>query len=648
MTIRSKVFGCGLALLVAANMFLTAESPAREKRAFQLDEEGMRPAAGVADCTYSVSPDKFLQASARNRRALSETTADIGSKVGGRIRAALSHETTLVAIVRKNFIDDFIFDAMEEDDIPYADLSTDEEFLRRVTVDLTGRVPSPDDVRQFLADASPNKRDGKIDALLASPEFVDRWTMFFGDLLKNTANASSQGFPRYIDGRNAFYNYIKRALQDNKPYNLFAKELIGATGDNFINGEANFIVGGRTAMGPAQDTYDTLAVQISTIFLGINSFDCLLCHSGAGHLNALSLWGSEVTRMQAWKMSAFFSRAQLQQQTVTQTPRVNKYIVSERTTGEYLLNTNSGNRTPRQPDGNVRAVTPEYVFTKALPPTGNYRASLAEMLTADTQFARAAVNYLWAEMMGMGIVDPPDQFDLARQDPNKPPPAPWKLQPSHPALLTALANEFIRSNYDLRHMLSLMARSTTYQLSSRFDGEWNVAYTAYFARKFVRRLDAEEIHDAITKATGLLSNYTVQGFDAPVQWAMQLPDTSEPRSNGQAQTFLNVFLRGNRDTNARSSEGSILQAMNLMNSAFVNTRIHNGNAGSLVNRLIAQKKDDNEVVEELYLSTLSRYPTAAEKAAALKALAVSANLRNSAIEDLQWTLINKVDFIYNY
>lgn len=647
MSVRANILGGSVAIFLMANVFLLPEAPGFQRRVLEPDDAGFRAAVTVADCTFSANPDKFLQATARHQKDLSETSITIGGKLG-RVRYASPEPTVRQPMQRKNFIDDFVFDKMEVDDIPYAGPATDQELLRRTSLDLTGRIPSSDEVRQFLADTGSDKLDKKIDALLASPEFVDRWTMFYGDLLKNVVNASTEANPRYVEGRNAYYNYIKDFVAANKPYNLFVKELISATGDSFDNPANYFIVGGSTSMGPAQDTYDTLAVQTSTYFLGLSSFDCLLCHSGAGHLNALNVWGTQTTRMQAWKMAAFFARERQSRVTVSTTPATYKYTVTEAATGDYSLNTTSGNRVARQPEGTVKTVTPEYLFTGGKPGSGGYRAGLAEMLTADFQFARASVNYLWAEMMGMGIVDPPDQFDLARQNPASPPPAPWTVQPSNPALLDALAREFVRSNYDVRHIIGLIAHSSAYQLSSQFDGDWSETYTPYFARKYVRRLMAEQVHDAVIKATGLLPNYTINGVTAPVHWAMQIPDpNNEPSSDGNARNFLNFFLRGNRDTIARSSEGSILQALQLMNSPVVNNRIHNGNAGSLVNRLIAQKKNDNEVIEELFLSTLSRYPTAAEKALALKALATPST-RNAGIEDLQWTLINKVDFIYNY
>ena len=147
----------------------------------------------------------------------------------------------------------------------------------------------------------------------------------------------------------------------------------------------------------------------------------------------------------------------------------------------------------------------------------------------------------------------------------------------------------LRSGYNVRRLLTTIAESSAYQLSSRFTEEWQPEYTSYFARKFVRRLWAEEVHDAIVMATGVPTSYGV-GQLPTVQWAMQLPEASpEPRSNGAVNTFLNLFLRGNRDQNARSGEATILQALNMMNNTFVTSRLRNATAGSTVNRLLADR-----------------------------------------------------------
>ena len=251
-------------------------------------------------------------------------------------------------------------------------------------------------------------------------------------------------------------------------------------------------------------------------------------------------------------------------------------------------------------------------------------------------------------MFNLALAEPVDQLDPARLDPNNPPPAPWTLQATHPMLLEKLANYLASSNWDLRGFLRLIAQSSAYQLSSRYDGDWNIQSVPLFARHYPRRLDAEEIHDAISSATGVFNKYTVQGFGDPIQFAMQLPDTSEPRSNGAVANFLNSFLRGNRDTTQRSQDSSILQQLNLMNDNFVVSRTKVAASPALM--AISKISDNSSAVEQIFLTFLSREPSAYEQAHALAYLqnATTATARSAAIEDLAWVAINKLDFLFSY
>src|SRR5205823_13953066 len=181
-----------------------------------------------------------------------------------------------------------------------------------------------------------------------------------------------------------------------------------------------------------------------------------------------------------------------------------------------------------------------------------WRDSFARMLTDDPMFARNLANRLWKQMFNLGLVDPVDTLDPARLDPSNPPPEPWDFQATHPVLLEKLAKALHDSNFDLRAFLKLLAQSNAYQLSSRYDGDWSLSYVPLFARHYARRLEGEEIHDAISKATAVFNKYTVSGFADPFQWAMQFPEPTEPTSNGAVATFMNAFLRGNRDTTTRN------------------------------------------------------------------------------------------------
>jgi hypothetical protein len=612
---------------------------------------GILVAAANKDCVFLSNPDEFTTNTERLRKSTSDLTTSISMHLYNASGDQAAQTLNAATVPRKNVIDDSIFGRMATAGIQAAPISSDVEFLRRVTLDLTGRIPSGADVVSFMFDTNPSKRDAKIDALIGTPEFIDKWTMFFGDLYK--VNAQATNINRDIYGRDAFYLYIKDAITRNKPYDQMALELISATGDGFAQGQADWPAGNTVAMGPAQDTYDGQAVNLASMFLGINVVDCLLCHDGARHLDTVNLWGSKQIRQNMWGLSAYFARARMTRTlevaaTPTQAARYS-YVVTDAPTGEYQLNTTSGNRVARQPVGGVSVIPPMNPFTGSsdIGAGESRRQAIARQVVSDFQFSRAIVNYIWQKFMVEAFVSPANTFDLARLDPANPPPAPWTLQPTNPELLDTLAHWFQANQFDLRALMSLIVKSTAYQLSATYPGNWDVKYVPYYARKYVRRLDAEEIHDAIAKATAIQGNYTLQGSNLPpVQWAMQFPDTREPRSNGAVATFLNSFGRGDRDTSFRRSDGSILQALNMLNSSVIQTRIHQANQGSHVATLLSETDSVGTIIWDLFLTTLNRGPTDQEVTVFLPVFQQQGN--RAAAENLQWVLLNKLDFLFNY
>jgi hypothetical protein len=588
----------------------------------------------------------------RNRtkaRALSAKTTQVSKALGTKAETHAAHKPA--SAYAAGSIDSYIFADLETNGIAPASPTTDWEFIRRVTLDLTGRIPTVDRVLRFVADTTPDKRAKLVDELLAAPAWADKWTMYFGDLYRNTANRASTGVNRSPAGRNSFYYWIKDSLTANKPYNQMATELITPLAEsNWDNGPINWLVGGAvTGAVPMQDSVDQMTANVFATFLGIGHMDCLLCHNGRGHLDSLSLWASTTTRYQAWQTASFLSHTQAQLLSNA------FWALRENTRGyttDYALNTTDGNRPARQPPGNCNPgdacsfLTPQYIFSdNAETSGGNYRATLARHVTGDFQFARATVNYIWEQLFGRGIVDPVDEFDPARLDPDNPPPAPWTLQPSNAGLLNSLAKHFVDSGYNLKSLMREIAVSDTYQLSSRYEGEWSVAFEPYFARKFVRRLWAEEIHDAVTLSSGILPDYA-GGFAGVANYAMQLPDVvAMPIVENDVSKFLDAFLRGNRDDQLRREEGSILQSLGQMNSSFVDYR-----AGVGSSKLIADNYDrpDRDLVRALFLAVLSRYPTDDELTKSLASLSADGVPRYDAVQDLVWALYNKVDFIFNY
>ena len=617
--------------------------------------------------------DALRRASGMPERRLSATTDAVGKMLGyvpGGSRTYNFDQTHTAGS-----IDSYIFADFKANGIQPAPNTTDWEFVRRITLDLTGRIPTPDRVLTFVADTAPDKRAKLIEELLAKPEWIDKWTMYFGDLYLNTSNRASTSLNRFPQGRNAFYGWIKDSLTKGKPYNQMATELISAsTGNTYNDGPSNFLVGSVVTMGPSQDIMDQMTASTFDVFLGMTHVNCLLCHNGRGHLDAISLWASRTTRYQAWQLASHMSRTSTAKIPVDPSNN-NIYYWSLLTnqknfTADYALNTVTGNRPARVAPTGCKAgqpcymVQPQYILNGTSPKPGeDYRASLARNITGDMQFARATVNYLWAYFFGRGMVDPPDTFDPARLDPDNPPPAPWTLQPSNARLLNALAQHFIASNFDLKALMREIVNSETYQLSSRYPGQWSAAWEPYFARKFVRRLWGEEIIDGVAQSSGsfpcttvvagacTVAGYAVTGWselgmDNP-SYAMQFPDVIN--TNGTTNAFLDSFLRGNRDDQPRRSDGSILQALNLMNASLIEGKLALTGAtpGALI--VASAGLNNSDAVNRLFLTILSRYPSAAEMSTALASLpTANGAARNSAIQDLAWSLYNKVDFVFNY
>jgi hypothetical protein len=547
-------------------------------------------------------------------------------------------------------IDYYIFSALQSAGAAPAPPTNDYEFIRRATLDLTGRIPTPDRVLSFVADTTPNKRANLVDELIARPEWIDKWTMWFGDHFQ--INSQNSQIRRYPDGVKAFNDYMRASLQANKPYNQVATDLITATGPNsYTDGTLNLIAGGVVTGGPIQDDFDQTTANIADMLLGIAHVNCLLCHNGRGHLDTLSLWGSTTTRYQAWQLASYLSHTQARNTPVDAAVANQPYYwsVTDNTPAaktDYPLNTTTGNRPARQPVGTDKNVAPMYIFNGDTPKAGsNYRASLAQEIVNDPQFARATVNFFWAYFFGVGLVDPPDQFDPSRLDPANPPAAPWTLQPSNPALLNSLAQQFISNKYDLKWLMRTIVNSQAYQLSSRYNGTYNPAWDSLYARKFVRRLWSEEVHDAIAQSSNILPVYAVAS-NGNLTWAMQFPEPlNTPTANSAVTPFLDAFLRGNRDDEVRTGDGSISQALDLMNDPFVITRTKStGPLTSLLPQSINLPND--QLVNKLFLNVLSRYPTSAEMTTAIGIL--TTGTRSTSAENLLWSLYNKVDFVFNY
>src|SRR5579864_4238281 len=331
-------------------------------------------------------PPKHPEKSAPARGRLNKLTEEIAPKT--------SHASVQPVPIR-NLIDEFIFSKMERDHVPHAGLSTDAEFLRRVHLDLSGRLPEPEVIRKFLADQDPAKREKMIDSLLATPiegkidkpetPFLDKWTYFFGDLFRNSAAELG------VRGRNLLRDYIYSALLLNVPYNELVHDLLTAqTRDNFVDGAANFLLRDHVddfndVLVNQTDSYDEMAISTSKYFLGVN-LECVSCHDGKGHLDKINLWLSQVRRAQLWRQAAFFSKLSMDRPFGIG----NEYEMLEGA-GHYDVSTRSVRRMPRYKTD----VTPQFLLNDQQPKDGEpWREAYARMLTENPQFTRATVNLI--------------------------------------------------------------------------------------------------------------------------------------------------------------------------------------------------------------------------------------------------------------
>lgn len=551
------------------------------------------------------------------------------------------------AVPRRNLIDEFIFGKMERDRIPHAPLASDEEFFRRIHIDLTGRIATDEELRKFLESPDPDKRDKLIDRLVTTQPYKAKWTYFLNDIYKPHSNRVG------VQGKVNFQKWVYDNIHLDRPYNEMVQEMLTANAvSNWYVGPASYVA--RWVITAVacddevhEDTSEELAIHAAKDFLGVD-MSCVSCHDGARHLEKINIYLTQRKRMELWQMAAFFGKTRVLRRSEI-TAGQDEYSIDDRGPG-FNPSERTVLRTERR--GPKTLLEPVYMFTGEKPdPAKNPRAEFARMLTADPQFARATVNLIWAEMLGVGIVDPPFSWDLARIDPKNPPAASWTLQPTHPELLEALAKYFVEHDYSLRSVIALIAKSSAYQLSSQFAGEWKASYAPYFARKFVRRLKAEEIHDSLVTATGLTTEYPIRATDMRVRYAHD----AAPEDFGQffavrpnetnakeVNFFLSAFGQTNRESSERSNDGEITQAILLMNSPFVLKQIK-ADKNSYLAKVLAETISDDDKIARLFQRFLVRRPTAPELAQARAVVR-----RNGGWEDLQWLLVNKVEFVHNF
>jgi mono/diheme cytochrome c family protein len=465
---------------------------------------------------------------------------------------------------------------------------SDAEFIRRATLDVIGLLPAPAEVRAFVGSRDPQKREKLIDALLERPEYNDFWALKWGDILRNSRRSLTE------KGMYAFYRWIRESVAENKPWDRFARELLLARGSGFDDGPANYY---RIASKP-----EDLAETTSQVFLGVR-VQCARCHN-----HPYERW----TQQQYYQLAAFFARVKLKDGDRPEERDV--YLAS---TGEV--------KHPRT----GKEMVPTALDAAPLPADfhGDRRRALAEWLTSpqNPYFGHVIVNRIWRHFMGRGLVEPVD--DLRATNP-----------PTNEALFDWLAQDLAQHGYDLKHVMREIMNSQTYQRSSQPTAA-NERDTRYFSHYPFKRLGAEQLMDAITAATGVPEKFN--GLPLGTR-AEQLPDSAVP------SYFLELFGRPARQIACeceRSSDPTVAQVLHLMNNAGINEKL--ASKDGRVATLQAAKLSPRQIVDELYLAALSRYPSFDESRTAQRALSAGSDKQRAA-EDLLWALLNSKEFLFNH
>ena len=578
----------------------------------------------------------MLESKTKASKRASDVTAEFA-----KTRAALKAQKP---VARRNYIDQHVFGRMERDRVPHAPLVSDEEFARRAWLDSIGRIPQPEELLAFAKDSDASKRDKLIDRLTSSDAFVDRWTYYFEDLFRAGGRMGS--------GLNLFHYWVKEFVRLDRPYNEVVRDLLtqsskishSAPGGmyfarDFVKAKDDPETPDAEDMINRVDTIDEFTVTYGKVFLGLN-LACISCHDGKNHLEKVNLYLTSKKRADFFAQAAFFGNARQIMNREGGAQLTTEYTVDDTAKG-YELEQESIVRVPRVHGAKpVVPPQPRFLLTGEQAKSGeNSRDELARLMTTNIQFRRAFANRLWAELMGFGVVEPVDEFDLDRYRPKGKLPAGFTQQPSNPDLLDAMAADFQKNNHSLRHMVRTIMKSSAYQLSSTFPFEWKPEYANYYARKFVRSLTAPELHDAINSATGRQGSFKLGSEKVPM--AMQMP---EPNSaNGETKQFLKTFGMSNRDDMPKKVSATSLQAMMLMQSRLVTEGV--AAKGARVEQLLKDVADDDQLVERLYLATVSRHPSPAELVIAKRELAKN---RLKGAQNLQWALINSPEFLFNY
>jgi hypothetical protein len=492
-----------------------------------------------------------------------------------------------------NDIDKHVFAKQKELQLNPAPLCSDEVFVRRVYLDAIGVLPSADEARSFLDSKDPQKRAKLIDTLLDRDEYASFWALKWADVLRGSPTTISER------GVHSYHRYLVKTMATDMPMDQFARELLTGLGNTLNKPAANFYRVSRTP--------DESAEAFAQLFLGVR-VQCAKCHNHPFE---------SITQTDYYGLSAYFAQVQF---------KGAKFGLDDEIV--YLQPGREINHpTTRKKQEPIAFGVP----AGPLAPDEDRRAKLADWLTRpdNRYFAPSLVNRVWYHLLGRAIVEPVDDF----RDTNP---------PSNPELLDALAKDFAKNGYRVKPLIRSILNSNTYQLASvgaPKQSEHAADPDRYFTKAAIRMLSAEQILDAISAATGVPEPF--KGYPAGTR-AVELAE------GGINHPFLQAFSKPVRDVScecAREDDPSLPQMLHLLNNKGMLTKVNSPEAR--LAKALAQKKDDAAVIEQIYLATLSRRPTAAEVNIATRHIA-SVGDRSRGLQDLQYALFNVGEFLLRH
>jgi len=496
-----------------------------------------------------------------------------------------------------NEVDKHVFAKLKLLSLPPSPLADDAEFVRRVYLDVIGTLPTAQEVRNFLVDKDPHKRDKLIEALLDRPEYADFWTMKWSDVLRSSRKTIQ------IKGTHVFQAWLRDQIKADAGFDAIVREILTARGSTAQQPGGNYYRIARDAQSLAETT--------AQLFLGVR-MQCAKCHN-----HPFERW----TQDDYYSMAAWFAR--VRQKKDLRDPGTNP----NQTVSEVIF-TERGGEVTQPRTGKV--MPPKFLGAEVpkIDSRSDRREVLAQWLTdaKNPFFAKNVANRVWYHLMGKGIVDPVDDFRDSNPSAND-------------ELLEALAKDFAANGFKLKHLIRTITRSRTYQLSSQSNA-FNRDDNKYFSHALTKLLPAEVLLDAICQATEVAEKFPEMPAGTR---AIQLPDGSEIN-----HPFLKTFGQPARELACeceRESDSNLAQALQLINGPTVNGKLREAN--NRLGKLLAKNLSNEQILEELYLATVSRLPTAEDTKAALEYLQ-QAKDRRKAWEDIHWALLNSKEFLFRH